>query len=124
MTSPALRDVRVRRALAFAVDRPAIVTKVLRGVPLAIDGDQPPFSWAYDRNAPTRTHDAHRAAALLDSARWRLGPDSFRSRDGVPLRLSLFGGEGAGGVDGVEVLVQQEWRELGVDATIKNFTSA
>jgi peptide/nickel transport system substrate-binding protein len=45
---PPLDDVRVRRALAYATDRPSIIKAVSFGVDTLGDGDQPRGSWAYD----------------------------------------------------------------------------
>jgi peptide/nickel transport system substrate-binding protein len=124
LSVPALRDVRVRRALAYATDRAALVDKVSHGVDLLADSDQPFFSWAYDRGVPRYPHDPRRAAALLDAAGWRLGADGLRRRNGEPLRITLVGSAGLGGSSGAQVIVQQEWRELGIDAAIKNYSAA
>ena len=43
---PRLSDVRVRRALAYATDRKALVDKVTHGVTILGETDQPPFSWS------------------------------------------------------------------------------
>jgi peptide/nickel transport system substrate-binding protein len=122
--APALRDVRVRRALAYASDRGALVDKVTHGVAELGNSNQPAFSWAYDPHVCAYPYDPKRAAALLDEAGWRAGPDGIRAKDGVPLRLTMVGTTGSATVVEAQTLLQQEWRAVGVDATIKNFSSA
>jgi len=66
VASPALSDVRVRKAIACAVDRQRIVDEVFRGSAYPVNLPWPRHSPAYDeaRNA-TYTLDPDRARALL-----------------------------------------------------------
>jgi len=62
-------DVAVRRALAYAIDRDAVVRAALGGDATVLWGDVPPQSWAYDPAAAHRyTRDVAKARALLDGA--------------------------------------------------------
>jgi peptide/nickel transport system substrate-binding protein len=124
MSVPALADVRVRRALAYATDRVALVEKVTHGIAIPADSDQPPFFWAYDPHVRRYPYDPKRAAALLDAAGWRAGPGELRRRDGRPLRLELVGFTGSATTTEAQTLVQQEWHAVGIDVDIKNFSSA
>jgi peptide/nickel transport system substrate-binding protein len=65
---PALRDVRVREAIALALDRPAIIAAEFGGRAQLATGLLPPQSWAYDGDVPRWNHDPARARQLLDEA--------------------------------------------------------
>jgi peptide/nickel transport system substrate-binding protein len=65
---PVLKDVRVRRAIALALDRPAVIRSKLAGRAVLATGLLPPFHWAYTREVPTYTTDLAAAARLLDEA--------------------------------------------------------
>ena len=65
---PALRDVRVRRALALAIDVDAIVRFKLRGQATPARSFMHPDSWAYASDLPAPRHAPDEARALLDSA--------------------------------------------------------
>lgn len=92
-TSPALSNANVRRAIALAVDRPAIAKALLDplGVP---DGslDNHIFmtnQHGYQGNAGDLAKaDAAKAGALLDQEGWKLA-GSDRSRNGQPLSIRL-----------------------------------
>jgi peptide/nickel transport system substrate-binding protein len=124
MSVPALSDVRVRRALAYATDRVALVDKVTHGAALPADSDQPPFFWAYNPHVRKYPYDPQRARELLDEAGWRTGSDGLRRRDGTVLQLNLAGFTGSATVNEAQALVQQQWRSVGIDVSIKNFSSA
>ena len=81
----ALRDKRVRQAVALAMDRPAIVAALWRGHARLADTLLPEGQWAAATDAELAhyPHDPARAAALLQAAGHPAG------RDGVRLRLSL-----------------------------------
>jgi peptide/nickel transport system substrate-binding protein len=81
----ALRDKRVRQAVALAMDRPAIMQALWRGNARLADTLLPPGDWARASDAELRQypHDPARAAALLEAAGYR--PD----KDGMRLTLTL-----------------------------------
>jgi peptide/nickel transport system substrate-binding protein len=64
----ALSDVRVRQALAYAIDRQAIVDHLRRGLAAPSIGMLPPMSWAFAADAFSFPFEPTRAAALLDEA--------------------------------------------------------
>jgi peptide/nickel transport system substrate-binding protein len=110
-SNPALADVRVRRALAYATDRKALIDKVTHGIAVEAQTDQPSFSWAFDPRATEYPYDPKRASDLLAQA----GRRHFS--------LTLVSFTGAATVTEAEELLQSEWRDVGVDVTIKNFPS-
>lgn len=71
LKDPLLADVRVRQAIAYAVDRSEIATTLRRGQAKPARGIMPPMSWAYSQDLPDYAHDGARAQALLDQAGYR-----------------------------------------------------
>jgi peptide/nickel transport system substrate-binding protein len=82
---PALRDPRVRQAIASAIDRPALIAALWRGHAHLANTLLPPGHWAAapDADLAQYPHNIARAIALLDAA--GLKPDSH----GIRLRLTL-----------------------------------
>jgi peptide/nickel transport system substrate-binding protein len=119
----ALSDVRVRRALVYGLDREALVKKVTHGVAQPGDSNQPSFFWAYNENVVRYPYDPKKAAALLDEAGWTAGAGGVRMKSGKPLHLNLVSFTGSATANDTEVFVQEAWRRLGVDVSIKNFSS-
>ena len=79
------QDVRVREALNCGLDRRRLVSRALLGFGVPGFGFYTPaVSWAYDAGARAPEFDPGGAAALLDAAGLRPGPD------GVRLRLRLL----------------------------------
>jgi peptide/nickel transport system substrate-binding protein len=81
----ALRDKRVRQAVALAMNREAIVAALWRGHARLAETLLPEGQWAAatDAELAQYPHDPARAAKLLEEAGFAAG------RDGVRLRLSL-----------------------------------
>ncbi|HXW76863.1 MAG TPA: peptide ABC transporter substrate-binding protein, partial [Candidatus Eremiobacteraceae bacterium] len=92
---PQLRDVRVRRALAYATDRNQLIDHVTHGVNLPADSDQPPFLWAHADDLPRYPYNPRLADQLLEQAGWIMGPDGVRHKDGVSMTLSMVGYSGS-----------------------------
>lgn len=65
---PALGDARVRRAIAFAIDRERVLRAKMDGRAVLATGMLPPGHWAYSGEVATYHHDPARARALLDEA--------------------------------------------------------
>jgi peptide/nickel transport system substrate-binding protein len=86
LRDPVLQDVRVRRALAHAVDVDAIVNHLRRGLAQPAAGLLPPLSWAHAHDMPGFVHDLERAGQLLDGAGY---PDPDGPGPLPRLRLTL-----------------------------------
>jgi peptide/nickel transport system substrate-binding protein len=65
---PILKDVRVRRAIAYAIDRERVVRSKLGGRAVLATGLLPPGHWAYSGEVARYPYDPDRARALLDQA--------------------------------------------------------
>jgi peptide/nickel transport system substrate-binding protein len=85
VTDPALRDKRVRQAIACAIDRDALIAAIWRGQARPADTLLPPGHWAQapDGLLPQYPHDVARAKRLLDEAGFK--PDAH----GIRLRFTL-----------------------------------
>ncbi len=119
VSRPVLRDVRVRRAIAYAIDRESIVQKDTFGTGEIADEDIAPISWAHTSDVAHYAYDPAQATALLDAAGWKPGSDGIRVKDGK--RLTLEMAEAAGGTTGhnEDVQVQQMLAAVGIEVTIK-----
>jgi peptide/nickel transport system substrate-binding protein len=89
---PQLSDPRVRRALAMAVDRPAIVDALLGDYGVVAETGIPPFHWAYDPELRGPAYDTVQARELLEAAGWtdRDGDGIRENARGVPLELEVI----------------------------------
>ena len=68
LRDPILRDVRVRQAIACAIDRQPFIHYLMRDFARPAYSLLPPESWAYNGNVPQYTHDPDRARQLLEQA--------------------------------------------------------
>jgi peptide/nickel transport system substrate-binding protein len=73
-----LRDLRVRRAIAYAIDRTAIIGSLYRGTARAASGMLAPENWAYNGAVPGYPYDPFKASKLLDEAGYAIGPTGAR----------------------------------------------
>jgi len=120
VTKPPLTDKRVRRALALAIDREAIVKNILRG------DQQPAYAVSYPGTAgyaprarlPGGTDPAARTAALTE-ARRLLAEAGYPDGKGCPPIELIYNTSEAH--KAVGEAVQQMWREnLGVEVRLAN----
>jgi peptide/nickel transport system substrate-binding protein len=118
---PLLSDVRVRRALAYAVDKAALVEKNTAGSAQVAWADQPPFSWAYESDVTKYPHDVAKAKQLLAEAGWTPGADGIVRKNGRPLSLQLSYNVENATRTLVAVQIQAMLKEAGIDAQIKTY---
>ncbi len=108
---PRLADVRVRRALALAVDRETIIRTVLRGMARPAAGPLPPEQWAYPDDLPPPRYDPDAARQLLAEAGY--GP-------GHPLRLELKTSS-AELPRQVAAVLQEQLKRVGIELSLRSF---
>jgi peptide/nickel transport system substrate-binding protein len=75
---PRLRDVRLRRAIAYAIDRGAIVSAMMRGTARVATGMLTPENWAYAGDVARYPYNPAMARRLLEQAGYRPGDPRLR----------------------------------------------
>lgn len=84
-------DVRVRRALALALDMPRLVESATKGQGIPIASSAAPGSWADLTAPPAGSTNLDAARGLLTEAGWVLAEGTtIRQRDGTPFSARLF----------------------------------
>jgi peptide/nickel transport system substrate-binding protein len=117
---PVLKDVRVRRAIALAVDRPRIIAAKLGGRAVPATGLLPTSHWAYSGDVDRWDHDVAAARRLLDEA-------GLRDPDGAGplprLRLTYKTSTDLFRVSIARVLAAQ-LGEIGIEVDVRAFEFA
>jgi peptide/nickel transport system substrate-binding protein len=121
LDNPILADKRVRKALIYALDRAAISQRLFAGRQPVADDLVSPLDWVYDPDVPKYAYDPARAKALLDKAGWSVLKDGVRyNAAGEPLSIELMTTAGNRSRELVEQVLQSQWKQVGVDARIRN----
>lgn len=121
---PVTSDVRVRRALAMAIDRHAITQKVFKGIFDPDTAMQGLFTWAFDPSAGVIRYDPKRAAALLSTDGWKLGADGVRHKNGRRLDVSFLAIAGSAASSTVVNQIAAYAQNVGMHLTIRTLTPA
>jgi peptide/nickel transport system substrate-binding protein len=115
---PFFQDVRVRRALAQAVDRETMVRTLARGYGRTVNSILPPQTPLYNASLTGHRYDPAGARNLLREAGFAPGPNGILQKDGRPFRVRYnFLSEKR--YQDVGLVVQQYLREVGVDITLQ-----
>jgi peptide/nickel transport system substrate-binding protein len=120
---PLLADVRVRRAIAAAIDWDRMNRTIYHGTNVRAVSDIMPTSWAAPA-IPAYRYDLARARALLDAAGWHTGAGGIRRRDGVPLELTVSTTVSKPTNIQAEVQMQQQLLAAGVRLIVKNYPTS
>ena len=112
-----LRDVRVRQAIAYAMNRPLIIHSLWRDRARLAESLLPPEHWAWTGDVQQYPHDPAKANALLDAAGWK------RAKDGVRFHLAM-----KTSTDETSrllaLILQQELRDVGIALEVRSFEFA
>ena len=84
LEDPILKNVKVRQAMAYAIDCQAIIDNLLKGQASLATGLLSPSNWAYESDVRTYNYDVEKAKVLLDEAGYH-DPDG----DGPQPRFKL-----------------------------------
>ena len=119
--NPGLKDVLVRQAIAYAIDRDKISKDLLLGKtkPGATLWDNMPY---VDPSLKPFPFDPAKAKSLLDQAGWKLGSDGVREKDGVKLDLR-YGTTTRDVRQSAQAIIQQELASVGVKVDLLNYDS-
>lgn len=109
-------DVRVRKAMMYAVDREEIAERIGFGLAPVEHGMMPSsLSWIPAPDIEPYTYDPERAEALLDEAGWLRGPDGVRVKDGVRLSFYTLVDRGNTTREQIGLVLQSAWEAIGME---------
>jgi len=115
MKHPFFKDVRVRQAIDYAIDRREIVKGVLYGLGEVANGPYKPGTWQYDKDVKPRPYDPEKARKLLADAGWiDSDGDGILDKDGTPFAFSIMTNQGNTQRIKTGVILQQRLGEIGI----------
>jgi peptide/nickel transport system substrate-binding protein len=121
---PYFQDVRVRQAIAKAIDRTAIIRDVLGGQAVPDDSPIPrSITWAYDSAAQQPPYDPTAAAKLLDDAGWTM-VNGIRTKGTISLSFGLTVSSDVPPYERVAEKVASQLSQVGIVAEVRPVTTA
>jgi len=121
LDNPILQDIRVRRALIYAIDRDAISEKLFAGQQPVAHSSVNPLDWVHADDIPKYPYDPKKAAKLLNEAGWTIGRRGIRyDKKGKRLSLEIMTTAGSRSRELVEQVLQSQWKAAGIDVRIRN----
>jgi|SRR5690625_4260569 len=121
---PILKEKAVRHALYHAINKEAIAELLYFGLPELTESYLPKTSWAYNPDLPEHTFDKELAKQILEEAGWKVGADGIREKDGERLAFTISTTSGDELRAQTQQLIQQDWKDIGVDLSINNMPAA
>jgi peptide/nickel transport system substrate-binding protein len=116
LRDPILKDVRVRRAIAYAINVQPIIHYIWRDQAQPAYSVLPPEHWAYDSDVAKYPHDPQRARQLLDDA-------GYRPVNGVRFHVTMKTSTEES-TRLLAAVLQQQLREAGIALDIRTFEFA
>jgi peptide/nickel transport system substrate-binding protein len=116
LRDPALKDVRVRQAIAYAIDRDPLIHYLWRDQARPANSVLPPQHWAYDSNVATYEHNPQKARELLDAAGY---PVKNGARFHLTMKTSTEESTRL-----LAAVLQQQLREVGIVLDIRSYEFA
>jgi len=110
----ALKDKKVRQAIAYGLDRQSIYVDANQGAGAVANIPSSPISWAYtEEGINPYKYDPEKAKALLDEAGWKVGADGIREKDGKQLTIHYLGSKKKD-TDIFIAVAKENFAELGI----------
>jgi len=116
---PMFQDLRVRRALAHAVNIGDMIRYILYGYGEQSTGLFTPEMWFFNPHVQPLDYDPEKSRRLLDEAGWVPGPDGVRVKDGERFSFTLLTNNGNVVRSDIATLVQENLRAIGIEVKVE-----
>ncbi|HLG73323.1 MAG TPA: ABC transporter substrate-binding protein [Chloroflexota bacterium] len=118
LNDPIMSMPEVRQAIAYGVDRQALLKQFMNGLASLDDSPLPFTSWAFDAGVKHYDYNPDQANALLDKAGWQKGADGIRVRQGQRLAPVILVADLPDHV-GLASAIGQQLKAVGIDASVE-----
>ncbi len=118
---PKFKDVKVRQALMYGLNRAAVVDKVYGEYARVVNIPESNVSWAYDDTDVNKYEfNLDKAGQLLDEAGWKLNSDGKREKDGKVFTIKFTCMSPHPVTDIMVPVMKDDYAKLGIDVTVEN----
>ena len=119
LNDPIFEDVRVRKALDYAIDRDSIIKNQLKGYSKVCTGPFAVDSWAYNPEVQSSPYDIEKAGELLRQAGWQdRDGDDVLEKDGETLEISLTIPDISDSLERIAVAVRAQLMKIGIKVNL------
>lgn len=120
LRNPLFQSVTVRRAIAHAIDKQALVQGVLLGFGQPITGPYPPTFWAANPHIRDYAYDPKRAKALLAGEGWMdHDGDGWIDRNGRPFEFTILTNQGNKPRALTAEIIQDQLKHIGMHVHVR-----
>ncbi|MFT9056516.1 MAG: ABC transporter substrate-binding protein [Ethanoligenens sp.] len=122
LQDPKYSDVRVRQALAYGLNRAAVVKQVYGQYATVTNVPLPTGSWGYSTDGTTNyTFSIDKAKALLKEAGWAINSSTQKlEKDGKPFVIDFTAKSGNAVTDAMLPVMKEDYAKLGIDVNIES----
>lgn len=122
LQDPKYSDARVRQALAYALDRAAVVKQVYGQYAKVSNVPLPMGSWGYSTDGTNSyAFSIDKAKALLKEAGWTINFSTQKlEKDGKPFVIDFTAKSGNAVTDAMLPVMKEDYAKLGIDVNIEN----
>jgi peptide/nickel transport system substrate-binding protein len=119
LKDPRLADVRVRRAIALAIDKNELIEGVLLGFGLVANGPFKPDMWAYNPNVKPYPYEPQEAQKLLAEAGWvDTNRDGVLDKEGQNFVLTIMTNQGNRVREQTGLVIQARLKDVGIEVKL------
>jgi len=113
------KDVKVRQALAYAVNKELIVTSILGEYGEVCEDLFPNAHWSHNPDVTTYPYNPDQAMALLEEAGYTKNASGIYEKDGKELKFTIEVPTGKKEREKTAVMLKQMWDEIGLNVEIR-----
>ncbi len=117
---PFLKDINVRRAIAYAIDKEEIIDVVLFGLGSVATGPYVPGTWPYNPDVRKYEYNPEKAKELLRASGWKDSDgDGILDKDGTPLEFTILTNMGNSLRERTAAIIQWRLKQVGIKVNIR-----
>ncbi|MFQ6050063.1 MAG: peptide-binding protein [Candidatus Hydrothermarchaeota archaeon] len=114
------KDIRVREAIAHAIDKKTIVQEVFFGYGEECNVPMAKISWAFNPNVKAPEYNVELAKKLLKEAGFEdIDGDGILEKDGKKFKFTLITNKGNKQREKIAVIVQDQLKDLGIKVEVQ-----
>lgn len=120
LCEPKFQDIRVRKAINYAVNKQEIIDSIFFGLAVATTGPFMQDSWAYNKDIKAAPYNPEEAKRLLGEAGWSdKNADGYIEKDGKKFEFTVIVNQGNAERIRCAELMQKHLKDVGITMKIR-----